>query len=77
MSTAEILDELARLTPAERRQIAQRLAELDRGTIDLLSHGIDSATAGELRSRLAPFAEDWGSPEMALYDEYDSAKAKL
>jgi hypothetical protein len=77
MSTAEILDELAKLTPAERRQIAERLAELDRGTIDLRSRGIDVHAAAELRSRLGAFTDDWGSPEMASYDDYDAAKAKL
>ena len=77
MSTAEILDELAKLTPAERRQIAERLAELDRGTIGLRSRGIDVPAAEELRSRLGAFADDWGSPEMASYDDYDAAKAKL
>lgn len=77
MSTAEIIDELAKLTPAERRQIAERLAELDRGTIDLRSRGIDVAEAAELRTRLHAFADDWGGPEMACYDDYDAAKAKL
>ena len=77
MSTAEILDELAKLTPAERRQIAERLAELDRGTIDLRSRGIDVAGAAELRAQLGAFADDWGSPEMECYDDYDAAKAHL
>jgi hypothetical protein len=77
MSTADILDELAKLTPAERRQIAERLAELDRGAIDLGSRGIDVSAAAELRSRLGAFADDWGGPEMASYDDYDAAKAKL
>lgn len=77
MSTAEILDELAKLSPAERREIAQRLAELDRGNIDLRVRGIDALAAADLRSRLGAFAEDWGSPEMASYDDYDAAKSKL
>lgn len=77
MSTADILDELSRLTPAERRQIAERLSELDRGTVDLRSRGLDVPAAAELRARLAAFADDWGSPEMASYDDYDAAKAKL
>jgi hypothetical protein len=45
--------------------------------IDLRARGIDEAHAAELRARLATFAEDWDSPEMAIYDDYDAAKARL
>jgi hypothetical protein len=41
MSTAEILNELANLTPAERAEIARRIAAMDAATIDLQSRGID------------------------------------
>ena len=34
MSKAEILDELARLTPVEREEISRRLAELEEGGAD-------------------------------------------
>lgn len=47
------------------------------GTIDLRERGIDEAQAAELRARLACFAEDWESPEMDIYDNYDEEKAKL
>ena len=47
---------------------------LSSGGMDLRAHGIGEAQAAELRARLAPVAEDWGSPEMALYDHYDAAK---
>ncbi len=47
------------------------------GPIDLPSRGIDQVQAAELRVRLAAFAEDWDSPEMDLYDNYDAAKANL
>jgi hypothetical protein len=50
---------------------------LEPETIDLRSRGIDEAHAAELRARLATFAEDWDSPEMAMYDDYDAAKAHL
>ena len=50
---------------------------LQSGTIDLRARGIDEAQAAELRARLAPFAEDWNSPEMDVYDDYDAARAKL
>ena len=47
------------------------------GSIDLGERGIDKAQAAELRTRLACFAEDWESPEMDIYDNYDVEKAKL
>jgi len=50
---------------------------LQSGTIDLRARGIDEAQAAELRARLAAFAEDWNSPEMDVYDDYDAARAKL
>ena len=46
----------------------------DSGEIDLRAHGINAEQADELRSRLAPFAEDWNSPEMDIYDNYDAAR---
>ncbi|NUN66631.1 hypothetical protein HCU40_18150 [Pseudanabaena biceps] len=45
--------------------------------IDLASQGIDKTQAQILRTSLATFAEDWNSPEMSIYDDYDAAKAKL
>ncbi|MFN5817438.1 MAG: hypothetical protein ACK47D_15505 [Pseudanabaena sp.] len=50
---------------------------LETKTIDLASQGIDKAQAELLRASLATFAEDWNSPEMSIYDDYDAAKAKL
>jgi len=46
-------------------------------TIYLSDHGINQAQAAELRERFATFSEDWDSPEMAVYDDYDTAKTKL
>ena len=49
--------------------------------IDLRARGIDERKAADLRANLrasfATFAEDWDSPEMDIYDNYDAAKAKL
>ena len=42
--------------------------------IDLRARGIDEAQAADLRARLATFAEDWNSPEMDIYDNYDAAQ---
>ena len=50
---------------------------LEHRFIDLRSRGIDEAYAAELRARLATFAEDWDSPEMDIYDDYDDAKSNL
>jgi hypothetical protein len=50
---------------------------LEPQSIDLQARGIDEAEAAELRACLATFAEDWDSPEMAIYDDYDAAKARL
>ena len=47
------------------------------GSVNLREHGIDKAQAAELRARLACFAEDWESPEMDIYDNYNEEKAKL
>jgi hypothetical protein len=43
---------------------------------DLQEHGINEALAAELQAALVTF-EDWKLPEMAIYDDYDGAKAKL
>lgn len=48
---------------------------LDENGVDLRAHGIDEEQAAELRARLAPFAADWDSPEMDIYDDYDAAKS--
>jgi len=45
--------------------------------IDLQARGIDKEQAADWRARLATFADDWDSPEMDIYDNYDAAKAKL
>ena len=42
--------------------------------IDLQARGIDLEQAADLRSRLATFVEEWESPEMEIYDDYDAAK---
>jgi len=45
--------------------------------IDLLARGIDRKQAVDLRARLATFTEDWDSPEMDIYDNYDESKAEI
>ncbi len=50
---------------------------LKSGKIDLQAHGIDRKQAAELRAKLASFAEEWDSPEMDAYDNYDANKANV
>lgn len=45
--------------------------------VDLESHSISAAEAADLRASLLPFAEEWDSPEMDVYDDYDRVKASL
>ena len=45
--------------------------------VDLLERGISETDASNLRGRLASFAQDWDSPEMDIYDDYDNAKTRL
>lgn len=45
--------------------------------INLAERGIDAEQAADLRARLATFAQEWDSPEMDIYDNYDAAKDNL
>lgn len=45
--------------------------------IELAAHNIDETQAESLRVSLATYAEDWNSPEMSIYDNYDAAKANI
>lgn len=42
------------------------------GGIDLRARGISEEQASELRAQLAAFAEEWDSPEMSVYDNYEA-----
>jgi division protein CdvB (Snf7/Vps24/ESCRT-III family) len=52
-------------------ELARSLTQEEK-SIDLQAHGIDEQQAAELRSRLDSFAEEWNSPEMDIYDDYDN-----
>jgi hypothetical protein len=43
-------------------------------SINLRDRGIDEEQAAVLLASLTTFAEDWESPEMNAYDNYDEAK---
>jgi predicted DNA-binding antitoxin AbrB/MazE fold protein len=47
------------------------------GETDLAARGISQEQAEELRAGMQPFAEDWESEEMSVYDDYDTAKSRL
>ena len=50
---------------------------LERGEIDLQTRGVTEEQAANLRARLASFTEGWETPEMGVYDDYDTSKSKL
>ena len=41
-------------------------------SINLRARGITEEQAGVLRTQLASFAEEWDSPEMSVYDNYEA-----
>ena len=69
--------ELTEFPENVREETRVSVTFLEPNHIDLQEHGIDEAQAAELRAQLGTFAEEWDSPDMALYDDYDAAKAKL
>jgi hypothetical protein len=50
---------------------------IESNPIDSAAQGIDPEQAEILRTNLTTFADDWNSPEMSIYDDYDAAKASL
>jgi hypothetical protein len=50
---------------------------LTAGGVDLSARGIDAHQAADLRARLHSFAAEWDSPDMDVYDDYDTAKSTL
>lgn len=58
----------------ETRVIVTFLAS---NTIALNERGVDEVQASELRASLTTFAEDWDSPDMDIYNDYDAAKSRL
>ncbi len=65
-------------TPREIRDATRVIVTfLEANHIHLRARGIDRTQAAELRTRLATFADEWDSPEMDLYDNYDAAKSRL
>ncbi len=69
--------ELKEVPPGVQDDVPVIVTFMRSGSIDLKSHGIDEATAADLRSRLSTFAEDWDIPEMDIYNDYDVSKSNL
>ena len=67
------LSERPENVPDESRVI---VTFLEGAAVDLRSRGIDEEQARELRGRLATFTEEWESPEMDAYDDYDAARSR-
>lgn len=45
--------------------------------IDLKEHGISEEQAARIRAQLGSFAEEWESPEMDIYDDYDNLRRSV
>lgn len=60
------------LPEAEGSRVVVTWTDTATRPVDLRERGIESSQAADLRHRLAPFAEDWNRPEMAVYDELPS-----
>ena len=63
--------------PAYEEDMRVIVTFLKPNSINLRWRGIDEKAAADLRARLSTFAEDWNSPEMDIYNDYDAAKSKL
>jgi hypothetical protein len=64
-----ILSEQPKALPDDTQVIVTFLCS---NSVDLSAYGIDEAQAAALRARLQSFAADWDSPEMDIYDDYDT-----
>ena len=71
MSAKEIIEQLPKLSAADRLAIQRKLAEIasESSGVLLRERGIGEYQAADLRSRLKTFAEDWERPEASIYDE--------
>ncbi len=50
---------------------------IDIGDFDASAQKMSEEQAADLRARLKTFAEEWDSPEMDIYDDYDAARSQL
>jgi hypothetical protein len=66
--------ELAEAPTVVRDDTRLIITFLQSNYIDLQTRGIGETQAADLRRRLARFVEYWDSPEMDVYDDYDTAR---
>lgn len=69
--------ELVKVPSKLREETPVLVTFVEPDNVDLRAQGIDEVQAADLRARLATFVEDWSSPEMDVYDNYDVVKASL
>lgn len=50
---------------------------LESSKLSLRARGIGKRQAANLRARLQTFADEWESPEMDIYDNYDANKSRV
>lgn len=80
MSTRqELLAVIEQLPDGQLRSLLEYARSLtqEENLINLRAHGVDEQQAAELQSRLSSFAEEWNSPEMNIYNDYDNHKKQL
>ena len=68
--------ELAEPTTGIAEETPVLVTFVEPSAVSLRSLGIDAGQAAEVSARLATFAEDWDSPEMSIYDDYDAARSQ-
>ncbi len=54
-----------------------KLLSLKQNPDGTVVEGLDLRQLADFRSRLSQFAEEWDSPEMEIYDDYDAYKNPL
>ena len=69
--------ELARPVTGVKDETKVIVTFIGPGYVDLEERGISEETAARIRAQLASFSEEWDSPEMDIYDDYDNARRQL
>ena len=73
----KIIEGVYRNGKIELPEVPGDIRDETRVFVTFVEPGIDAlARARELRARLTTFAEDWESPDMDIYDNYDFAKSE-
>lgn len=62
---------------SENERVIVTFLKTETVSVETEEQKLNRKEMSDLRSRLETFAEDWESPEMAIYDQYDNAKSSL